>query len=333
MSGPATYEELSEATLFELYRDMLLIRSVEDEVERLFFRGLVRGSTHLCQGQEAVAVGACHGLRRGDTMTCTYRGHGAVLAKGAAPERVLAEILGRRGGLCDGQGGSMHLADPSIGAMGSFAIVGANLPIAVGLAWGHQLRGKSEATLTFFGDGSTNIGAFHEAMNLAAVWHLPVVFMCENNLYGEYTPIGHTTPVTHLVERALAYAMDAEMVDGNDVLAVRAVTERALERARSGGGPTFIEALTYRQKGHSRSDPGRYRPAEEVAHWMERDPISRFVGWLLDARMADEAWCAAERERVEARVKALSAAVLEWPEAELASLEPEGEATGAMAGR
>ena len=254
--------QLTPDELRSMLTDMLLIRSVEDEVERLFFRGLVRGSTHLCQGQEAVAVGACRALVAGDTMTCTYRGHGAVLAKGAAADRLLAEILGKSSGLCGGNGGSMHLADLAAGAMGSFAIVGANLPVAVGLGWGHQLAGDGRASVTFFGDGATNIGAFHEAMNLAAIWKLPVIFVCENNLYGEYSPIGVTTPVRHLIDRAPAYAIRAKQVDGNDVLAVRDATRRALTYARSGEGPTFLEALTYRQKGHSPIRSGEIPPRQ-----------------------------------------------------------------------
>lgn len=305
---------LTDAQLTSMLTDMAMIREIENEVERLYSRGLVRGSTHLYQGQEAVSVGACRALRAGDTMTCTYRGHGAVLALGSAPEKVLGEILGKEMGLCRGLGGSMHLADVERGAMGAFAIVGAHLPVATGLAWGHQLRGKAEVSLTFFGDGSTNIGGFHEAMNLASVWRLPVVFVCENNLYGEYTPIAVTTPVERLTERAEAYRMPAVRVDGNDVLAVYDTVADAVDRGRRGEGPTFIEALTYRQRGHSRSDPGTYRPAEEVEAWLARDPIDLFGAALVAEGVVQPDWPASEWQRVKDRVASISAEVVAAPE-------------------
>jgi pyruvate dehydrogenase E1 component alpha subunit len=255
-------------------RAMLEIRSFEDECHRLFAAGLVRGSTHLGQGQEAVAVGACGALRDGDTMTCTYRGHAATLAMGAPMDRTFGEILGKANGLCGGKGGSMHLTDVSCGAMGSFAIVGGHLPIACGFGLASVQRGTDEVSLCFFGDGSTNIGAFHEALNLAAIWSLPVVFVCENNLYGEYSPLASTTPISRLADRADSYGMDKRVVDGNDVVAVYAEVTDSVARARSGGGPTLVEALTYRQKGHSRSDPATYRPDGELEEWLERDPIA-----------------------------------------------------------
>jgi TPP-dependent pyruvate/acetoin dehydrogenase alpha subunit len=305
---------LTSAQLSSMLTDMIMIREIENEVERLYSRGLVRGSTHLCQGQEAVAVGACRALRAGDTMTCTYRGHGAVLALGAAPEKVLGEILGKEMGLCRGLGGSMHLADVERGAMGAFAIVGAHLPIAAGLAWGHQLRGNAEVSLTFFGDGSTNIGGFHEAMNLASVWRLPVVFVCENNLYGEYTPIAVTTPVERLADRARAYRMHSVQVDGNDVRAVYDICADAVARARQGAGPTFVEALTYRQRGHSRSDPGTYRPAEEVERWLARDPIDLFGAALVAERVVPPGWPDGERQRIIGVVRQMSEEVVAAPE-------------------
>jgi TPP-dependent pyruvate/acetoin dehydrogenase alpha subunit len=302
--------------LLDLHRRMLEIRAFEDEVMRLFARNLVRGSTHLCQGQEAVAVGACSALGDGDTMTCTYRGHGAVLAMGAPLDRAMAEILGKADGLCLGKGGSMHLTDIGAGALGSFAVVGAHLPFACGTALTAQTLGTGSVSLCFFGDGSTNIGAFHEAMNLASVWRLGVVFVCENNLYGEYSPIASTTPVERLADRAAAYAMEAVQVDGNDVLAVRAAVAAACARARIGDGPTFIEALTYRHMGHSRTDPGAYRPPGELERWQARDPIT-----LFEARL--EADGAATREQLDAAgqavrevVEAATARALDWPEPE-----------------
>jgi pyruvate dehydrogenase E1 component alpha subunit len=281
-SGDAT-GALDADALLGLLRRMVEIRLFEDEIQTLFTQNLVRGSTHLCNGQEAVAVGACAAMRPDDTMLCTYRGHGAVLAKGAPLDRAFAEILGKADGLCSGKGGSMHLTDVTVGAFGSFAIVGAHLPIALGLGFAARYLKTDEASLCFFGDGSVNIGAFHEALNLASVWRLPIVFVCENNLYGEYSPLASTTPVHQLADRAASYGMPGVRVDGNDVVAVYEEVSAAALRARSGGGPTLIEALTYRQKGHSRTDPGAYRPKEEVEEWLERDPIV-----LLERRLLAE---------------------------------------------
>jgi TPP-dependent pyruvate/acetoin dehydrogenase alpha subunit len=257
----------------DLLSQMWRIRLFENAVMDLFTRGLVRGSTHLCQGQEAVSVGACAALRRTDTMTCTYRGHGAVIAKGAPLDAAFGEILGRAGGLCGGKGGSMHLTDVSVGALGSNAIVGAHLPISVGAALTAVYRGTDDVSVTIFGDGATNIGAFHEALNLAALWRLPVVFLIENNQYGEYSPLRATTPIDRLANRASAYGIPGVHVDGNDVVAVRAMMAAVVAHARAGHGPTLVEAETYRQVGHSSSDPATYRPAGELERWMARDPI------------------------------------------------------------
>jgi acetoin:2,6-dichlorophenolindophenol oxidoreductase subunit alpha len=289
-------------------RAMLEIRFFEDECHRMFAQGLVRGSTHLCQGQEAVAVGACRALREGDTMSCTYRGHGAVLAMGSPLDRAFGEILGKAEGLCGGKGGSMHLTDIERGVLGSFAIVGAHLPIATGAAFASRYRGTDEVTLCLFGDGATNIGAFHEALNLASIWKLPAIFVCENNLYGEYSPIATTTPIERLADRADGYGMAKARVDGNDVLAMHSAVSEAADRARSGGGPTLIEALTYRQKGHSRSDPATYRPEGELERWLERDPILLSERALTEhgverARL-DELRNAAERAVAEALERA-----------------------------
>jgi len=307
--------DLAPAELLRLHRLMLEIREFEDEVMRLFARNLVRGSTHLCQGQEAVAVGACSALAEGDTMTCTYRGHGAVIAMGAPLDRAMGEILGKAEGLCLGRGGSMHLTDLSVGALGSFAVVGAHLPFACGTALAAQHLGTGSVSLCFFGDGTTNIGAFHEAMNLASVWRLPVVFVCENNLYGEYSPLASTTPVERLADRAAAYAMRAETIDGNDVLGVRDAVTEACARARSGEGPTFLEALTYRHMGHSRSDPGAYRPPGELERWRERDPIALFEALLVEAGVARGDLDAARADARRA-VEEATARALDWPEPE-----------------
>jgi pyruvate dehydrogenase E1 component alpha subunit len=291
---------------------MCVIREFEVEVQKLFAQGLVRATTHLYQGQEAVATGACAALKNGDSMTCTYRGHGAVLAMGVSLSRALGEILGRSGGLCGGKGGSMHLTDVPRGAMGSNAIVGAHLPIANGLAFAARYRRTDAVSLCFFGDGATNIGAFHESMNLAGIWRLPVIFICENNLYGEYSPVHATTPVARLSDRAASYGMPGVQVDGNDVLAVRDATAHAVQRARSGTGPTMLEALTYRFVGHSRADPAAYRPQGELEHWLARDPIARSAERLRLAGLADSV-ITAIRDEATRRVSASSQEARKWP--------------------
>jgi acetoin:2,6-dichlorophenolindophenol oxidoreductase subunit alpha len=292
---------------------MWRIRLFEDAVQALFLQNLVSGSTHLCQGQEAVSVGACGVLRPGDAMTCTYRGHGAVIAMGAPLDACFAEIMGRSLGLCGGKGGSMHLADVERGALGSFAVVGAGLPVAVGAALTAQVRGTRGVAMTFFGDGSTNIGAFHESLNLAAVWKLPCVFVCENNLYGEYSPIASTTPVADIAARAGSYAMPGVVVDGNDLEAVAAAAGTAVDLGRSGGGPTLIEAKTYRQVGHSRSDPGAYRPSGELERWKEHDPLTiaerRLVELGVEADAIERIRADARRDVEDARDRALASPV------------------------
>lgn len=303
-----------------LYSKMLEIRLVEDEIQRLFLTGSVRGTTHLCQGQEAVAVGACSVLASGDKMVCTYRGHGAILAMGSPAEGVFAEILGRATGLCHGKGGSMHLTDAERGSLGSFAIVGAGLAVANGAAWTSQITRSGAVVLAFFGDGATNIGTFHEALNLAGVWRLPVVFICENNLYGEYSPLSSTTPITDLSLRAQSYGMPGLSVDGNDLLAVRETTTNAVERARRGEGPSMIQALTYRLSGHSRSDPGRYRPKGELESWRERDPIPRFAAALVSSFGVGEAELKTVTAAVEQSVGQARDAALASPEPEASSL-------------
>jgi pyruvate dehydrogenase E1 component alpha subunit len=305
--------QVDPAELLDMLRRMHEIRVFEEIVQDWFSRALVRGSTHLYQGQEAVAVGVCSALRPGDTMTCTYRGHGAVLAQGAPLDRSFGEILGKADGLCAGKGGSMHLTDLNVGALGSFAIVGAHLPISAGAAWAAQLLGTGAVSVSFFGDGATNIGAFHETLNLAGVWRLPVIFVIENNLYGEYSPIATTTANVRLIDRAVGYGMPGVRVDGNDVLAVRETARRAVRRARDGEGPTLIEAMTYRQCGHSRSDPATYRPAGELEAWLARDPI------LIAERHLQRQGVTREqldrvREQARETVRAAADRALSWPE-------------------
>ena len=299
--------------MIDMLATMMTIRHFEDVVFELFAQGKVAGSTHLCQGQEATEVGACGALRPEDMMVCTYRGHGACIAKGIDLRAAFAEILGRETGCCRGKGGSMHLTDVRRGAMGSFAIVGAGLPFAAGLGWAAQLQRTGQVVLCFFGDGSTNIGAFHEALNVASVWRLPVVFVCENNLYGEYSPIRLTTPLADLARRADAYAMPGRSLDGNDLEEVWSASLEAVERARRGEGPTLLECKTYRQKGHSRSDPAHYRSEGELARWLERDPIV-----VLRTRLAERGVlsgeAADELDRAQlARVRAAEAQALDDP--------------------
>jgi len=300
------------------FERMLLIRGVEDEVQRMFTQGLVRGTTHLCQGQEASSVGLCAALRDGDTMTCTYRGHGAVLAMGAPADEVFGEIMGKAKGLCGGKGGSMHLTDVRVGAYGSFAIVGAHLPIAVGLSFASRYLGDDAVSVCFFGDGTTNIGAFHEALNLASLWKTPTIFVCENNRYGEYSPQSLTTPVERLADRAASYAMPGVVVDGNDLFAVHASAGEAVARARSGLGPTLIESLTYRQVGHSRSDPATYRPEGELDKWLARDPITALERALIELGVSD-AELAGCREKVAQEVSSALERAKSWPDPALES--------------
>jgi len=276
--------------LLDLFERMAVIRATEKAAYDLFMSGLVKGTTHLAAGHEAVAVGASAALRPDDYVFATYRGHHHAIARGATPEACLAELMSRATGLCGAKGGSMHLTVADGNMLGSYAIVGSHLPIACGAAWSAKLRGSGQVAVAFFGDGATNIGAFHEALNLAAVWKLPALFVCENNLYMEYTPIASVTAVAQpAADRAPAYGLPAEVVDGNDVVAVLEATSKAVDRARAGNGPTIIEALTYRQYGHSRSDPAKYRPQEEVDRWLKRDPLTLLADRLRGDGVAEEA--------------------------------------------
>ena len=275
--------ELDRELRLRMYRTMLECRTFEQRTHELFLAGLVRGTTHLGIGQEAVAAGFATAMRDDDWTFCTYRGHNHTLARGVPMTPALLELVGKQGALMGGKGGSMHLTSTEHYAMGSYAIVGAHLPIAAGAAWAAQERGTGQVAVCFFGDGTTNIGAFHEAINLAAVWKLPVVFVCENNLYMEYTPISSVTAVEHpAAQRAPAYGLEPLIVDGNDVDEVYGIATTYIERARAGEGPALIEAKTYRKGGHSRADPAKYRPPEEVESWLARDPIDLYRARLLD---------------------------------------------------
>jgi pyruvate dehydrogenase E1 component alpha subunit len=297
--------EIDRSTRLALYSSMVRARFFEKRAYDLFLQGLLKGTTHLGLGQEAVAAGFAEAMQPEDMTFCTYRGHNHTLLRGAPMGALMGELLGRANGICGGKGGSMHLTDVTKFAMGSYAIVGAHLPVAAGAAWAAQLRGTDQVSVCFFGDGTTNIGAFHEAVNMAAVWKLPVVFVCENNLYMEYTPISDVTPVEHpAADRASAYGLEGIIVDGNDADAVYELARTVIAAARQGDGPALVEAKTYRHGGHSRADPGKYRPDEEVAEWMARDPIilyrERLESLGIGPEALDEIESAATREVDEA---------------------------------
>jgi pyruvate dehydrogenase E1 component alpha subunit len=298
IKAPAT-GEVDRATRLRLYQLMVELRDFEQRAYELFLENLVRGTSHLALGQEAIGAGYGVAMRADDYTFCTYRGHNHTLARGASMGAALAELMGRGNGMLHGKGGSMHLTDVKHGAMGSYAIVGAHLPIAAGAAWSAQVRKSGQVAVCFFGDGTTNIGAFHEALNLAVVWKLPVVFVCENNLYMEYTPIEAVTAVKHpAADRASAYGLESILVDGNDADVMYEIARQTIGKARAGGGPSLVEALTYRHGGHSRADPAKYRPEAEVREWMARDPIKIYRPRLLEAGIGE-----AELRDVEARAQ------------------------------
>ncbi len=272
--------QLSEDQLLKIYQLMVTIRHFENRFYQLFLQGLVPGTLHQYQGQEAVAVGVCSCLRPEDIIFSTHRPVGHGIAKGMSLKSIAAELLGKADGCAGGKGGQMHLTDVSVGMMPSNAIVGANIPIATGAALGFMLRGEERVSISFFGDGASNIGAFHEGINLAAVKNAPVIFICENNQYAASTHISLTMKIENIADRAESYGIPGQVVDGMDVIAVREITHQAVERARRGDGPTLIEAKTYRFMGHSRGDPGTYRNEAELSDWQSQDPIPMFRAYL-----------------------------------------------------
>ncbi len=302
---PLSIDQLSDA-----YRQMLVIRKFEETIRRLYQQGKIRGSFHPCVGQEATAVGACLALRRDDTMTCTYRGHGHAIAKGLSVRTAMAEMLGKATGCSKGKGGSMHFTDPNVGLLGANAIVAAGIPHAAGAALAFQMQKKDNISLAFFGEGAVNQGVFHETLNLAAVWKLPVILVCENNLYSEMTPSHETTSVVETYQRAAAYGIPAVRVDGNDVETMYAAVEEAATQARAGGGPTYIEAMTYRLWGHMMGDPEVYRTKEEVAQAWENEPIIRLGNRLKDLGCSD-----ADLTRLDSEAEAIIADALQFAEA------------------
>src|SRR5215831_11063798 len=289
--------DISEDVRLRMYRLQVAIRESEQRAYDLFLQNLVKGTSHLSLGQEAVAAGFAAAMEPGDLTFCTYRGHAHTLARGTPAEKVLGELMGRDNGLLRGKSGSMHLTSVEHGVMGSYAIIGAHLPIACGAAWRAQYKGADDVAVCFFGDGTTNIGAFHEALNFAVVWKLPVIFVCENNLYMEYTPIADVTAVEHpAADRAAAYGLERIVLDGNDADVVYRAAAAAYAKARAGGGPSLIECITYRHSGHSRADPAKYRPEGELEKWKERDPIKIYRERLAQFGIADTVIAGIDRD-------------------------------------
>ncbi|MEM8786783.1 MAG: thiamine pyrophosphate-dependent dehydrogenase E1 component subunit alpha [Pseudomonadota bacterium] len=305
---PFAIRHYDAQTLTRALRQMFLIRKFEEGAEAAYMRGLIHGTMHLSIGQEASAVGACIGLSAADKITSTHRGHGHCIAKGADVARMFAEFFGKETGYCRGRGGSMHIADVDAGNLGANGIVGGGIPIAVGAGLSAKRLGTGAVTVCFFGDGANNEGAFHEGLNIASVWKLPVVFVCENNKYGMSTSTEKSTAVASIADRAAAYGMPGLSVDGNDFSAVAEAVEDAAARGRTGEGPSLIEAMTYRQRGHSRSDRNRYRTKEEIEAWTARDPLPRMAGMLIDHGVLTEAQVA----EIEAEVDAEIAAALDF---------------------
>ena len=288
--GSGLNDDIGEPMRLKLYRSQVEIRQAEQRAFDLFLQNLVKGTSHLSLGQEAIAAGFACAMKPRDLSFCTYRGHAHTLARGVPIEKVLGELMQRDNGLMRGKGGSMHLTSTEHGVMGSYAIIGAHLPIACGAALTAQYKGTDEVSVCFFGDGTTNIGAFHEALNFAVIWKLPVIFVCENNLYMEYTPIGEVTAVEHPAgDRASAYGLEKIVIDGNDADVVYRSAQTAYAKARAGKGPSLIECLTYRHSGHSRADPAKYRPEGELERWKLRDPVKIYRERLKAFGIAQDA--------------------------------------------
>ncbi|ALX49995.1 pyruvate dehydrogenase [Lentibacillus amyloliquefaciens] len=280
--------DVSQDKLVDLYKQMWVIRFFDEKVDEFFAKGMIHGTTHLAVGQEASAAGACALLDNEDKITSTHRGHGHCIAKGATPDKMMAELFGRTTGYCKGKGGSMHIADIDIGNLGANGIVAGGIPLAVGSALTAKMKKHDYVTVCFFGDGATNEGSFHEAVNLASIWDLPVIFVCENNLYGMSGNVNEMTNVKNIADRAAAYGIQGAVADGNDIVDMMNKTNDAVDRARNGEGPSLIEAKTYRWKGHSKSDAKKYRTREEENEWKAKDPIKRFREVLIEADILTE---------------------------------------------
>lgn len=315
----ARRRELYDSPIAQLER-IIEIRHFEDAIDELGAQGQIHGVTHTCQGQEAVAVGVASVLKPTDYLTCTYRSHGYGLALGVTPVAVMGEILGRSVGAVGGLGGTMHLADAEVGLLPTFAIVGAGIPVAVGTALSALIRGSDQVGVAVFGDGASNIGAFHEGLNLAAIWNLPVVFVCENNIYGEYSRFDTTTPISDVARRADSYGIRSRIVDGQDLLAVQDSVAEAVNLARTGQGPSLLEMKTYRYRGHSRGDAAVYRPPGELEAWLSRDPITIMQSHLEKAGQLDTDVMAALYQRVRDRIEETTRTVMTSPRPEAAEL-------------
>ncbi len=280
--------KVSKETAAEMLYKLYSARIFEENVNEMFMRGLIHGTTHLSVGQEGVAVGAVYGINKDDYMMSNHRGHSHCIAKDGDVKRMMAELLARETGFCKGMGGSMHIVDLKSNNYGANGVIGPSIPLATGVALALKKDKKGKVIIDFFGDGTSNTGAFHESLNMAALWKLPIVYICENNLYGMSMPVGKTVSVPHVADRAPAYGIPSTIVDGNDVFAVMDAVREAAERARRGEGPTLIEALTYRWLGHSKSDPRAYRTREEEAEWKAKDPIKRFEKYMLENGFAQD---------------------------------------------
>ncbi|MHA1278398.1 MAG: thiamine pyrophosphate-dependent dehydrogenase E1 component subunit alpha [Candidatus Helarchaeota archaeon] len=292
--------DISNVKLLELYEKMVLIRNFEERAYQVFGTGVIAGTLHTYLGQEAVAAGIMANLTDNDFITSTHRGHGHVLAKGADPNKMMAELFGKKTGYCKAKGGSMHIADFRIGILGANGVVGGGLTIASGAGLTCKLKYKNQRVVAcFFGDGASNTGSFHEAINLAGVWKLPVLFICENNLYAMGTSVKKATAVDDIAKRAVGYGIEGVIADGNNVIDVYLKGKKAVERAKAGLGPTLIECKTYRMKGHSKYDPATYRPPEEVELWLKRDPIKIFREKLLEYRIPEPEIAALEKQSLE----------------------------------
>ena len=288
--------------LLGMYRKMVEVRTFEDKLYFLFLNTIMPGTMHQYNGQEAVAVGVCSVLKEDDYITSTHRGHGHCIAKNADLNRCMAEMFAKDTGLCRGMGGSMHIADFSVGMLGATGIVGAGIPIATGAGLSIQIRETDQVAVAFLGEGATNEGSFHESLNMAAVWKLPVIYVVENNLYGFSTPYREVFPTKDIARRGEAYGIPNEVVDGQDVWAVYEAAGRAIDHARGGGGPSLIECQTYRYRGHSRFEPASYRTKEEVNEWKKRDPIKLWAARLLDQVVASDEELKAIRKEVQKRM-------------------------------
>ena len=296
--------KLSAKAKKTMFRKMVQIRQAESRVVSMFQSGMIPGFLHSYLGEEAVAVGACSALRDDDYITSTHRGHGHLIAKGGRIDRMMAELFGKETGYCRGKGGSMHIADVSLGIIGANGIVGAGLPIANGAALSSKMRGTDQVTVCFFGDGASNQGTFHEALNLASIWDLPVVFICENNLYAMSTALRYHTNIQYIAHRSRSYGMPGVIAKGNDLLDVFGKVSAAVRRARKGEGPTLIECRTYRKLGHYVGDPAVYRPDEEESEWEKRDPIALFASHLTESGIADTDELEGVEEEVKAEIEA-----------------------------